>query len=166
MPVLLSPRHEQFAQGIASGMSACQAYRLAGYKETSAEKNSARLKENDGIASRIAEIRTENNERNKISRDEVFEFLAAVIRTGAGDVGPSDKLCQSYKVGDGWSEVKVPDKLAAVGQLARMCGWNEPDRLELSIDPLQSLLDSIRSRVEPRVANSVRPAIDYAGARS
>ena len=138
----------------------------AGYKETSAEKNSARLKENEVIASRIAEIRAENNERSKISRDEIFSFLAAVIRTGAGDVSPSDKLCQSYKVGDGWSEVKVPDKLAAVAQLARMCGWNEPDRFELSIDPLQSLIDSIRSRVEPRVVNAARPVIDYAGAKS
>ncbi len=118
------------------------------------------------IASRIAEIRAENNERSKISRDEIFSFLAAVIRTGAGDVSPSDKLCQSYKVGDGWSEVKVPDKLAAVAQLARMCGWNEPDRFELSIDPLQSLIDSIRSRVEPRVVNAARPVIDYAGAKS
>ena len=48
------------------------------------------------IASRVAEIRTENNERSRISRDEVFTFLAAVIRTGAGDIRPSDKLCQSF----------------------------------------------------------------------
>ena len=47
------------------------------------------------IASRIAEIRTENNERSRICRDEVFTFLAALIRTGAGGIRASDKLCQS-----------------------------------------------------------------------
>ena len=37
----------------------------------------------------------------------------------------------------------MPDKLKAAELLVRIRGWNEPERLNVTIDPLQSLLDSI-----------------------
>ena len=55
MPLLANPRHELFCQVIASGRPAMEAYKLAGYKNSSAKANATRLMENDGIASRIAE---------------------------------------------------------------------------------------------------------------
>ena len=61
MALLANPRHELFCQVIASGRPAMEAYKLAGYKNSSAKANSTRLMENDGIASRIAELRAQQS---------------------------------------------------------------------------------------------------------
>jgi phage terminase small subunit len=57
MALLANPRHELFCQAIASGRSAMEAYKLAGYKKSATKANATRLMENDGISSRIAELR-------------------------------------------------------------------------------------------------------------
>jgi phage terminase small subunit len=46
-------RHERFAQHVANGASATQAYIDAGYSETGANAHSARLAANGSVASRI-----------------------------------------------------------------------------------------------------------------
>jgi phage terminase small subunit len=54
MPPLPNPRHEKFAQELASGHSASEACILAGYKFNSG--NCIRLKGNERIASRVDEL--------------------------------------------------------------------------------------------------------------
>jgi hypothetical protein len=81
----------------------------------------------------------------------MLEWLARVITTGAGEVTPTDSLCQAHKhtSGDGWEahEIRLPDKLGAAAQLARMCAWNEPDRIKLSTeDSLSAYLLELRAR--------------------
>jgi len=54
-------------------------------------------------------------------------------------------LCQSYKVTPEGREIRMPDKLRAVEQLAKLCGWNEPEKLEHSADnELTELLKRLR----------------------
>jgi hypothetical protein len=43
-------------------------------------------------------------------------------------------------------KLRICDKAAAGGQLAKMCGWNEPDKVEMSADSLTSYLLELRSR--------------------
>lgn len=54
MAILTNPRHERFAQELAAGKSALQAYELAGYKN--GQKNAHRLGSDEGILGRVAEI--------------------------------------------------------------------------------------------------------------
>ncbi len=54
MPTLGNQRHELFAQQLATGKSASEAYVLAGYRPS--RKNAARLRANDDIAARVAEL--------------------------------------------------------------------------------------------------------------
>lgn len=54
MPVLPNQRHEAFAQAIAKGKSADEAYQLAGYAEN--RGNAARLKANERIRKRVEDI--------------------------------------------------------------------------------------------------------------
>ena len=57
----------------------------------------------------------------------------------------------------------MPDKLKAAELLVRIRGWNEPERLNVTIDPLQSLLDSIRARMEngpDRPSEPIRPLMN------
>jgi hypothetical protein len=57
-----------------------------------------------------------------LSRDQVREFLVAVILTPAGKVDEQSRLCQSYKVTPEVREIRMPDKLRAIEQLAKLCG--------------------------------------------
>src|SRR5450631_1805676 len=54
MPILENPRHELFAQELAKGNSSSEAYVLAGYKPS--RKNAARLRANEGVKARLAEL--------------------------------------------------------------------------------------------------------------
>jgi hypothetical protein len=83
-----------------------------------------------GVEERIRELQEENNRKSELSREEALAFLADVVRTPAGDVGPHEALCQSHKytTGDGWEshEIRVPDKLGAIQQLAKRCRHGGP----------------------------------------
>lgn len=54
MPALANPKHERFAQALAKGETATAAYEQAGYEPN--DGNAARLKGNDRIEARVAEI--------------------------------------------------------------------------------------------------------------
>jgi phage terminase small subunit len=54
MPILRNPRHEKFAQEIAAGKSAAEAYERAGHQRNYG--NCIRLKGNERVAARVAEI--------------------------------------------------------------------------------------------------------------
>ena len=41
---------------------------------------------------------------------------------------------RSYKVTPEVREFRMPDKLRSVEQLAKMCGWNEPEKVRLGTD--------------------------------
>jgi hypothetical protein len=70
MPTLKNPRHERFAQLLASGKTAKDAYALAGYKPS--ESNGAWLAHKEEISSRVAEI---NNQA--IAREQKASAIAA-----------------------------------------------------------------------------------------
>ena len=53
MPTLRNPRHEKFAQLVASGMTAQAAFTQAGYK---APQNAPRLRNDELVAKRIEEL--------------------------------------------------------------------------------------------------------------
>ena len=54
MPILPNPRHEKFAQALAKGKTADEAYQEAGYKPN--RGNAATLKANQSISDRVAEL--------------------------------------------------------------------------------------------------------------
>lgn len=56
MPILENQRYELFAQELAKGKSATEAYVLAGYKPS--RKNASRLRTKEDIAARVAELQT------------------------------------------------------------------------------------------------------------
>jgi terminase small subunit-like protein len=170
MPKLENPRWERFAQLCALLNNASEAYRKLGTKKAgkiikNVDVNSDQLMSKPGVRERVAELRRENDRKATLSREQMLEWLTRVIMTGAGSVTPTDSLCQAHKVtnGDGWEahEVKVPDKLGAAQQLARMCDWNSAERIELSMDSLTSYLVELRQQplIGGRVLEFERPAL-------
>jgi hypothetical protein len=63
MPVLNNPRHERFAQLLASGKNATDAYEQAGYKRDPG--NASHLAGTETITSRVQELTTEALERER-----------------------------------------------------------------------------------------------------
>jgi phage terminase small subunit len=54
VPILQNPRHETFAQELAKGKSADEAYQLAGYKPS--RPHASRLATNGNVRARMAEL--------------------------------------------------------------------------------------------------------------
>ena len=78
----------------------------------------------DGICKRVAELKEAQSQKSELSRDQLRQFLTEVILTPAGKVDEQSRLCQSYKVTAEVREIRMPDKLAAAAQLAKLCGWS------------------------------------------
>jgi hypothetical protein len=77
MPTLKNPRHERFAQLLAAGKTATDAYELAGYKRDAG--NSSHLAKSDDLTSRVQEITAENLEKERATAKAAAE-RAAVTR--------------------------------------------------------------------------------------
>jgi hypothetical protein len=139
MAVLTNPRHEKFAQAVAGGMSAGAAYRkIYKSKPESAETQGPLLLRDVQVSFRVAEIRENANkiakERLDLTQEEVLAYLARVVRTPIGDVDHTSDLCQERTFIEGNEEtsvkVKMVGKLEAIKQVATMCGWNAPQKVE------------------------------------
>lgn len=76
MPVLKNPKHELFAQELAKGKTATEAYVLAGYKAN--DGNAATLKGNQRISDRVEELLTRAAARVEITKSRVLEELGKI----------------------------------------------------------------------------------------
>lgn len=76
MPVLPNAKRERFAQELAKGKTADEAYVLAGYKEN--RGNAATLKSNQIISDRIAELLERSAARVELTVARVVENLERI----------------------------------------------------------------------------------------
>lgn len=81
MPVLSNPRHELFAQALAKGKSATQAYVEAGFEGH--RQNAARLMSNDDVADRVEELLRAGARRAEVTVEQVVREYA---RIGFSDI--------------------------------------------------------------------------------
>ena len=84
MPALSNAKHERFAQELAKGKSATEAYVLAGYAAN--DSNSARLNGNERVQERVAEILERAAQRTEITiagiTDRLLNLAAVAEKTG------------------------------------------------------------------------------------
>lgn len=149
MIALDNPRHERFAQFVAKGMEQAQAYREAGFSSVgeAAKANASRLMKDEGVAARVAELKAETERECRISKRKLMDYLCDVLEVPAGEVQEDHKLCQAYKHTESERSIKMPDKLRAAELLAKLCGWNEPEKVTHEAgDALLDLLSRVRSR--------------------
>ena len=122
--VNLTAKQEAFCQGIADGLGQADAYRAAydaeDMKENSVYVNASKLMKNAKITQRIAELRSQVQEKQLWSREMSVKALVQAYREGSGSV-----------------------KVAAVKELNAMHGYNEPAKLNIS----GNLVNRIRREV-------------------
>lgn len=91
MPILENPRHEKFAQELAKGKTADEAYQIAGYKAN--RGNATTLKQQQSISIRVAELLAEREqihgqataravERTGLTKEWIIEVLRTNIQRG------------------------------------------------------------------------------------
>lgn len=76
MPVLTNSKRELFAQALAAGNTADEAYKAAGYNPHRA--NAARMSANEDVRSRVQEILSASAERAGITRERIQAELAKI----------------------------------------------------------------------------------------
>lgn len=80
MPALGNPKHERFAQLLAKGLTADEAYQEAGYAEN--RGNATRLKANESVLRRVAEIQERAAVRTEITVATLTDRLLAIAAKG------------------------------------------------------------------------------------
>lgn len=80
MPALSNPKHERFAQLLVKGKSASEAYVEAGYSAN--DGNAIRLKGNEKVQSRVAEIQERAAIRVEVSVASITERLLRLADKG------------------------------------------------------------------------------------
>src|SRR5687768_2031016 len=109
MPILKNPQHERFAQELAKGTKPTKAFVSAGFARNTG--NAARLKANESVRKRVAELQAEMAEVTIISAAMTrAEVLAELSALGRAPIDPKD--------------IRPRDKLAALTSLARLEGWS------------------------------------------
>ena len=111
--VNLTAKQEAFCQGIADGLGQADSYRAAydaeDMKENSVYVNASKLMKNSKITARIAELKSQVQEKQLWSREMSVKALVQAYREGSGSV-----------------------KVAAVKELNAMHGYNEPAKLNIN----------------------------------
>jgi len=99
MPVLKNTRHEAFAQALAKGQTSDEAYRTAGFKAN--RGNATRLKANESIAERVAEIQGKSADRAEI---DIARVLKELVRLGTSDIRDAFTEAGQLKPPKDWSD--------------------------------------------------------------
>lgn len=111
--VNLTAKQEAFCQGIADGLGQADSYRAAydaeDMKENSVYVQASKLMKNPKISQRIAELKSQVQEKQLWSREMSVKALVQAYREGSGSV-----------------------KVAAVKELNAMHGYNEPAKLSIN----------------------------------
>jgi hypothetical protein len=125
MPVLKNPKHERFAQEVASGKTQVEAYEIAGYKPN--DGNAAQLAKRPEISARVAEINGIAADKVAIDKSWVLERL----------ITNSERAMQVIEVldkdGNGTGEFRYEGNVAnkALELIGKELGMFK-ERLELS----------------------------------
>lgn len=80
MSVLKNPKHERFAQELAKGKSQAEAYKEAGYSPS--EPNASRLRSNEKVQARLAEIMERAAVRTEVTLAGITERLIRIAEKG------------------------------------------------------------------------------------
>lgn len=127
MPALKNGRHELFAQELATGATADAAYEAAGFKPN--RGNAARLKANDSVASRVAELQRRGAEQAEATIAGVLRQLWAIGVADANDLVEFRRGCCRHCWGRGFKHQET------VGERDRRHAAWERERLEAAGDP-------------------------------
>jgi hypothetical protein len=126
---LPNPRHEAFAQAIASSQSAAAAY-AGTYGQTrrhAAAVGGSRLLQKPAVLARVRALQSAAAQDVAADLRHLLHYLARVINTPISEVTASSDLCLRRKDTAHGEELAMPDKLTAVALAAKLQGFFRSD---------------------------------------
>ena len=131
MPILENPRHERFAQLRASGKTGSDSYRaIAGKDARYADVRADQLMKTPGVRERIEELKAESSAKCSLSREAYIGSLVEMYEAKPGDASMDNPRCDVVIV-RGQKQAVFPPKLQVGQQLAKLCGWDAPTKVEV-----------------------------------
>jgi hypothetical protein len=134
---MLSPRREAFALQVAGGKSAAAAYRMVYPRAArkTAETAGPALARKYQVRIRIQEFREKVADiavhQHGVTKQCLIRYLLEIVETPIGEVDENHRLCQryTYRMGprSSYRCCTMPSKLAALKQLAKLCGFDGRD---------------------------------------
>jgi hypothetical protein len=152
----MNPSWRMFAEKVAAGANATEAYLDSGFQSTdrkNAQRSAWRLRQKPEVAAYIKELREAAAAKGKaditLTIEEKLAFLTRAIRTGAGGIQGENELCQSFRqFSDGSISIRTPCKLKAIKLHSELSGDLDDRKAQRQTlpakDTLQELFDAIR----------------------
>lgn len=144
MPILSNPRHEAFAQGLAKGLTADEAYKKAGFKPN--RGNASTLKTNQNILDRVSELQAKTVKKAEITVEslaqELEEARAIALAEKQSSAAVSATMGKAKLFGLGSENRKVTGTIQVVTITAKQLdalGDDELSLLEAAYPVLQKL---------------------------
>ncbi len=155
---IINAKWRRFAEFIATGHTASDAYLRAGYKSShrhAAETSASRLRRRPEVAAYISELRHSLDQTARedtlLSLSETLRLLTRIVRTSATTLPEDDELVEYTRTfKDGGTAVRMPDKLRALKLHAELAGhFDRPAAAPQppapsSLDPLPAILSTLR----------------------
>lgn len=136
VPVLQNPKHEAFAQAVANGASAAEAYRKHVSKrgsDAAVETHGPELARKSQVKVRIAELKAAAAEKAGMTRAQAVDFCVRVINSPPSEASMDNPLCE-IKMSKAGPYAAFPSKSEMMTRLAKMLGWDEPEKHEMEIN--------------------------------
>ena len=130
---LKNSRHERFAVLVANGKTQADAYREVypssrGWKDESVHVKASKLAAK--VKPRIRELQQKAANKAGITRDELVEIMAEIVRTPGDAVPAGSRIVQEVRAGKFGSTVVIPSKVQAADFIAKVCGFYAPQKVE------------------------------------
>lgn len=136
MPILSNARHESFAQALAKGKTADEAYAQAGYRPH--RSNASRMSANDNVRARVAEIQSKAAKRAEVTIESLADELDEARALALGEKQASAAIAAT--MGKAKLYGKLVDKHRHSGHIGTYdltkLSEDELDRLESILGPL------------------------------
>lgn len=138
MATLKNPRHEKFAQALAAGSTAEQAYKLAGY--SGHRGNAARLRQDAAVIARIEEIQAPAAAKAAEKVEAVLEELSRIGFADIRELVNEDGTIRDVKdwpdtIARAVASIEVKELFGesglAIGYTKKIKFWNKVQALEL-----------------------------------
>lgn len=132
----LNPREEKFCQHYCETGKQGESYEVAnpGVSKAVASSMAWKWLRKQKIQDRISEITKENRELCRLNREEMLEYAAGVMMTPIGEIDEYSPFCEEMSDTEHGRKLKMFSKSSAFDKIVKLCGYNEPEKLEVTAD--------------------------------
>ena len=133
----LTPKQENFVQGLISGMGQAEAYKAAystkRMTSKSIDETASNLRKDPKISSRILGIQRQNENTAIWTRAEALERLKRIADEARQATSEPILDSKNNVVGVRHNSQAASVELKSIEQAAKMCGFNEPDKTDTTV---------------------------------